>query len=598
MNNFNYKKLTPFKWYVLENFPFIEADFDALTEWQLFCKLGWEINKVIKSTNGLGNEVQELYNYLNTLDFQDEVNNKLNEMVEDGTLANIINQDIFSELNSKVDDIEKKINNNIDAFNPTLEYMFTIHTDKNVFQGLTADDNYYYYANSANAIPTTIYKRSLASNELINTYVVNFHHCNDLAILNNILYSATFQDENNNYSRKIGVYNITTGQESTIAPFETQEIVQAGYVTLMQISVYDENHLLCGLCKSYNNISGLGLFLLDLRNNSYVEMPLYNNKNINDNYFTSLQSFEYLNNRLYITTTHPSGIIECYENNNSFYINNIMHYSSFDILGQSIGELEGITKTPASFNGKGTLLLMTQVLDYNRPAMKLKFYCINNETNLPLTYYSRQQQVNTPGAMTEIFVDESATNYYEDGSTTYPFHDIYSAIELMNNSNYIKGYRVRVKAGIYNIGILHSVNCVFSCENNTIFIGVINLDNSNIYFSNCSFTSTYFEVTNSKLTFTNCILEYSGTKTLNIQLNSNVLFQNCTAENMTSYFNITSSQVTMNFTSISRIGSQQLVSANQGTILFIANKNTILPTNINRNTNASVIYGGYINQPT
>ena len=46
--NYNFKKLCPFKWFVLQNFPFIEADFDAITNWQLFCKLGEEINKIIK----------------------------------------------------------------------------------------------------------------------------------------------------------------------------------------------------------------------------------------------------------------------------------------------------------------------------------------------------------------------------------------------------------------------------------------------------------------------------------------------------------------------------------------------------------------------
>ena len=32
MSNFIYKNMTPFKWFVLENFPFIKADFDALTD--------------------------------------------------------------------------------------------------------------------------------------------------------------------------------------------------------------------------------------------------------------------------------------------------------------------------------------------------------------------------------------------------------------------------------------------------------------------------------------------------------------------------------------------------------------------------------------
>ena len=37
MNMFNH--LPPFKWYVLQNFPFIEADFDAITNYQLLCTL-------------------------------------------------------------------------------------------------------------------------------------------------------------------------------------------------------------------------------------------------------------------------------------------------------------------------------------------------------------------------------------------------------------------------------------------------------------------------------------------------------------------------------------------------------------------------------
>ena len=36
MSEYNYTNLTPFKWFILENFPFIEASFDALTNYQLF----------------------------------------------------------------------------------------------------------------------------------------------------------------------------------------------------------------------------------------------------------------------------------------------------------------------------------------------------------------------------------------------------------------------------------------------------------------------------------------------------------------------------------------------------------------------------------
>lgn len=121
MNKFEFKNLTPFKWFVLENFPFIEADFDALTEWQLFCKVGKEINTIINSQNTLGTQMEnvtnafiELQNYVNNyfdnLDLQDEINNKLNQMAQDGTLTEIINQQVFQELNTAIQNNTNNIN--------------------------------------------------------------------------------------------------------------------------------------------------------------------------------------------------------------------------------------------------------------------------------------------------------------------------------------------------------------------------------------------------------------------------------------------------------------------------------------------------------
>lgn len=101
--NFNFKKLPPFKFFVLQNFPFIEADFDAITNYQLLCKVVEYLNKVIDENNKIGeqteiltdgfNELQEyVTNYFDNLDIQDEINNKLDEMAESGELVEIIGQ--------------------------------------------------------------------------------------------------------------------------------------------------------------------------------------------------------------------------------------------------------------------------------------------------------------------------------------------------------------------------------------------------------------------------------------------------------------------------------------------------------------------------
>lgn len=101
--NFNFKKLPPFKFFVLQNFPFIEADFDAITNYQLLCKVVEYLNKVIDENNRIGEQTEnltnafiELQNYVNNyfenLDVQEEINNKLDEMAESGQLTDIIAQ--------------------------------------------------------------------------------------------------------------------------------------------------------------------------------------------------------------------------------------------------------------------------------------------------------------------------------------------------------------------------------------------------------------------------------------------------------------------------------------------------------------------------
>ena len=87
-----YNRIPPFKWFVLQNFPFIEEDFDAITNYQLLCKIVEYLNSTIKKTNDLGIQVEKLTNWFNNLDVQDEIDNKLDEMAESGQLTDIIAQ--------------------------------------------------------------------------------------------------------------------------------------------------------------------------------------------------------------------------------------------------------------------------------------------------------------------------------------------------------------------------------------------------------------------------------------------------------------------------------------------------------------------------
>ena len=114
----DYKILTPFKMQVLTNFPYIEADFDALTNYQLLCKIVEYLNNVIHNENEVTEQVEGLYNayvslqnyvndYFENLDVQDEINIKLDQMAEDGTLSNLINPYLDTMLNQQ----QQNINN-------------------------------------------------------------------------------------------------------------------------------------------------------------------------------------------------------------------------------------------------------------------------------------------------------------------------------------------------------------------------------------------------------------------------------------------------------------------------------------------------------
>lgn len=99
---------------------------ESLTyEEQLLWFCNYLETKVIPAINNNAEaleEVQALYeeirqfivDYFAHLDVQEEIDNKLDEMVESGTLADIINQEIFDELNNKIDDnIEETTNNSL-----------------------------------------------------------------------------------------------------------------------------------------------------------------------------------------------------------------------------------------------------------------------------------------------------------------------------------------------------------------------------------------------------------------------------------------------------------------------------------------------------
>lgn len=92
MKDKKFIKLTPFKMQVLQSFPFIDEDFDAITNYELLCKVVEYLNKTVENVDLLNEKVEEFEHYFDNLDVQEEINNKLDEMAESGELTDIIAQ--------------------------------------------------------------------------------------------------------------------------------------------------------------------------------------------------------------------------------------------------------------------------------------------------------------------------------------------------------------------------------------------------------------------------------------------------------------------------------------------------------------------------
>lgn len=113
--------LPPFKQMVATVGELPSSFLESMTYYECLCYfynyLANTINPAITNDQEAIIELQEAMtnlknyvdNYFNNLDLQDEVNKKLDEMVTDGTLAKLINEDLLGEINTKLNRLETKV---------------------------------------------------------------------------------------------------------------------------------------------------------------------------------------------------------------------------------------------------------------------------------------------------------------------------------------------------------------------------------------------------------------------------------------------------------------------------------------------------------
>ncbi len=186
----NTTKIPFFRRCVLQNFPFIEKDFDALTDYELLSKVVEYLNKVIEQQNITSDNTNELYrvyellknyveHYFENLDVQNEINNKLDNMVSDGTLTNLIKNyvdPIYQEYETEINGIVNTQNNRITSIenqvqsvasgSPLVASSTAGMTNTNRIYVNTTDGKWYYYDGDSWEIGGTYQSTGISDNSI------------------------------------------------------------------------------------------------------------------------------------------------------------------------------------------------------------------------------------------------------------------------------------------------------------------------------------------------------------------------------------------------------------------------------------------------
>ena len=423
---YNYK-LTPFKLCVLQNFPYIEADFDAITNYQLLCKVVEYLNHVIDNQNTvednfkiMADNLNILYNFLDTLDLQDEVNNKLDEMAEDGTLDNIINN-VLNKINDSLvcnidyRDCTEFINGVVDESSPIKGYLqgFTT-TPTSYIVAIQTGGN---YENKTNMI--YLEEISKSTKQILKSAYLELFHANAIAYnhQNKEIYVATLYKRNADNTTTdtnniiIVDYNNFTIKETISLPTEITNVSRISSVS------YDNKNNVLAISDDTN------VYIMENWNTILRHIQLnynYTAPNINPitNTFTT-QNIILYDNKIYSIRAFPSAIVVFDLNGN--VLNN---YYQFNIdIPLKIGELESI-----SIEDDGTLYLASvqQAVSNNNNCMLYDRTIF--KTNLKYNGYKNYRESQILSNRITFYVNCDTTNNIQAGSESLPFKSIQQAI--------------------------------------------------------------------------------------------------------------------------------------------------------------------------
>lgn len=446
----NVKDLQPFKKFCMTIGALPSSYLESLTYQELllwFCD--YLQNTVIPTINNNADAVEELQNlyielknyvdnYFKNLDVQEEINNKLDEMASDGTLENIINNNIFKELNNKITlnsenitrtnnnlnnkiiNLQNSVNtqiNNIKNATPIPVTSIDNMTDTSKIYVLTTDGNWYYY-NGSNWVSGGVYQAT--------------------QIPDNSIYTDKIKTIDISKINKLGFYVLPVSGAGTLSNSQRDSVlslIAQSNETIgdnkscfdMKIFIDSEINTFYGLFKIVGNNND---FIIQLPELNHTSIPTYKTGNYYSFQTNNENIINYINSKIndYITLrlefTNYSGI--------SVILNPLYFGNNKNTLNSN-GFYYGLK--PSFKNPKENLGIM----NYDNINQKINFN-FNNTTGL---LYNYENIDITKDLIVEVELLEGDNidvffNWIDDEGKKHFYTDINQRITIDNNKRIIK----------------------------------------------------------------------------------------------------------------------------------------------------------------
>lgn len=363
MSNFKKTRIPKFRRFVLQNFPFIEEDFDALTDYGLICKVVEYLNDVIESTNESSAQVAALTtlynelksyvdNYFDNLDVQDEINNKIDELVESGEIEGYINRPATTEalggiivgdnldvdengrLSTSIDGLKRE--GFIDGSKHTPEYILTRYRQtgtSTTFDATVPREMEGIVHTGTDKVVVTYRPSTVTTTSNVLIEEISYADPTSPSILRSNTITGIGSTNNMCYNPSTGKIHATV-RENTLAIIDYATLTLTGTINIPGITLisgvaYDATN------DKYYVTEGLHVWELDISTLSTTLLFTFPDNTIKNGF----QGFDIRNGKFYFALSHPESIVVSDLEGNVERIMNIDEYDNAGHLAAYIADL-------------------------------------------------------------------------------------------------------------------------------------------------------------------------------------------------------------------------------------------------------------------